>query len=313
MMGPQWTNGPTPGKLYDFPGYNSSDYDVLTTYQHGSQRSGSMITTGTSVVGLVYDNGVIIAADTLVSYGGLARFPNQARVHKINDKVIWGCSGDFADYQNIKCFIQQKIINETALDDNTTIEPRALYNYLSTYLYRKRSDMKPLFVDIVVGGLQKVVNSNPVEYIPFLANVNVRGKAFEDNIIATGFGTHLALPLLRNAELPFRKLTNSELKDNPEKQYIMETSEQIRLSKEEAEDLYKQKGGAKPNVLLSRAEAEDVIEKAMRVLYYRDCRAFSRFNKIICEKGANGEPQVSNVLPAEVQSNWDVAKLTIGF
>lgn len=68
-----------------------------------------MITVGTSVIGIKYDRGVIIAADNLVSYGSLARYQNMQRVFKINDKVIIGVGGDFADFQFIKRHIDQLV------------------------------------------------------------------------------------------------------------------------------------------------------------------------------------------------------------
>lgn len=49
--------------------------------------------------------------------------------------------------------------------------------------------MSPLWLDIIVGGMQ--------DGKPFLGHVNVRGKAYQDTAIATGFGQHLALPILR--------------------------------------------------------------------------------------------------------------------
>lgn len=60
------------------------------------------ITTGTSVVGIKFDGGVMIAADNLVSYGSLARYQDVQRVFKINEKTIIGAGGDFADFQSLK-------------------------------------------------------------------------------------------------------------------------------------------------------------------------------------------------------------------
>lgn len=66
-----------------------------------------MITTGTSVIGIKYQNGVIIAADNLISYGKMARFQNVDRVFKINDQTAIGVGGDYADFQFIKRHIDQ--------------------------------------------------------------------------------------------------------------------------------------------------------------------------------------------------------------
>ncbi len=65
--------------------------------------------TGTSVLGVKFDGGVIIAADTLGSYGSLARFRNCNRVLKVNDSTVMGAGGDFADFQFLKSIIEQRV------------------------------------------------------------------------------------------------------------------------------------------------------------------------------------------------------------
>lgn len=93
--------------------------------------------TGTSVLGVKFSGGVIIAADMLGSYGSLARFRNISRLMKVssscsdcwrqcaeaswpqsvlmvsgsqvNDSTILGASGDYADYQYLKRVIEQMV------------------------------------------------------------------------------------------------------------------------------------------------------------------------------------------------------------
>lgn len=67
------------------------------------------MTTGTSVVGIQFKDGVLIAADILGSYGSLARFRNLERVMKVNDNIILGAGGDYADYQCLKSNIERKM------------------------------------------------------------------------------------------------------------------------------------------------------------------------------------------------------------
>lgn len=67
------------------------------------------ITTATSIVAISFNKGVLIAGDTLGSYGSLARFRNCPRVIKVNDNVILGAGGDYADFQYVKDFIDQKV------------------------------------------------------------------------------------------------------------------------------------------------------------------------------------------------------------
>ena len=55
--------------------------------------------TGTSVVGVTFDKGVMLAADTLGSYGSLARFRSISRMRKVTDSCAVAASGDYADFQ----------------------------------------------------------------------------------------------------------------------------------------------------------------------------------------------------------------------
>lgn len=55
--------------------------------------------------------------------------------------------------------------------------------------------MNPLWLDLVVGGM---VSTDAGERKPFLGHVNFRGRAYETNAVATGFGMHLGLPLMRD-------------------------------------------------------------------------------------------------------------------
>jgi 20S proteasome subunit beta 7 len=65
--------------------------------------------TGTSVVGITFDSGVVIAADLLGSYGSMAQLRNLPRVFKINDATVIGGSGDYADFQFLHDVIKQKV------------------------------------------------------------------------------------------------------------------------------------------------------------------------------------------------------------
>lgn len=56
-------------------------------------------------------------------------------------------------------------------------------------MYNRRCRMNPWWIDLLVGGVQ--------DGEPFLGHVDVRGRAYEDKAVATGFGKHLAVPLLR--------------------------------------------------------------------------------------------------------------------
>ena len=67
------------------------------------------IVTGTSVIGIKFDGGVLIAADTLGSYGSLARYRDVSRILKVNDCTVLGASGDYADFQYLSSIIEQRV------------------------------------------------------------------------------------------------------------------------------------------------------------------------------------------------------------
>ena len=69
----------------------------------------SPITTGTSVIGIQFKDGIVISADILGSYGSLARYRNLERLMKVNDNIILGASGDYADFQCIKSYVERKM------------------------------------------------------------------------------------------------------------------------------------------------------------------------------------------------------------
>lgn len=60
-------------------------------------------------MGIKFDKGVMISADTLVSYGSLARYHDIDRVFKVNDYTVIGAGGDYADFQFVKKAIDQKV------------------------------------------------------------------------------------------------------------------------------------------------------------------------------------------------------------
>jgi 20S proteasome subunit beta 7 len=62
----------------------------------------SPIVTGTSVLGLKYKDGIMMAADTLASYGSLARFKDVQRLRAVGDYTCIGAGGDMSDFQYLE-------------------------------------------------------------------------------------------------------------------------------------------------------------------------------------------------------------------
>ena len=62
------------------------------------QHSIGAVNVGSSVLALKYKDGVMIAADTAISYGGMRKEKDAKRIKKLNDEVIYASSGEMADF-----------------------------------------------------------------------------------------------------------------------------------------------------------------------------------------------------------------------
>ncbi|KAL0213306.1 hypothetical protein RCL1_006932 [Eukaryota sp. TZLM3-RCL] len=147
------------------------------------------ITTGTSVLALKFKDGVLLACDTLASYGSLARFPHVQRLRSIGDNTLIASSGDFADFQMLMDFFEQEVLLEQSLEDGYVRSPSEYHQLLTRVLYNKRLKMQPWWLQCVFVGFHQDKS--------FLASTDLRGTHFEDDYAATGYGSYLATPLFR--------------------------------------------------------------------------------------------------------------------
>ncbi|KAM6190442.1 proteasome subunit beta type-4 [Sarcoramphus papa] len=247
---PFWAGGPALGQTY-IPGGPGPATGLLPF-----TRTLSPMVTGTSVLGVKFDGGVIIAADMMGSYGSLARFRSISRLLKVNDTTMLGASGDYADFQYLKQIIDQMVIDEELLGDGHSYSPKAIHSWLTRVMYNRRSKINPLWNTVVIGGYYNGES--------FLGYVDMLGVAYEAPTLATGYGAYLAQPLMREV-----------------------------LEKKSS---------------LTKEEARDLIERCMKILYYRDARSFNRYEVAIAtEKGVEVEG------PLTLEANWDIAHLVSGF
>lgn len=142
------------------------------------------------MIGVKYKDGVVLAADNLASYGSLARFRGVHRLKVFNKKVVCGFSGDVSDMQYIDRLLLSLDIDEKYSDDD--MSANNLHKYLSKVMYKRRSDINPLWNAILVAGLNE-------EDKPYLAFVDLLGTVYEAPSLATGYGAHLAQPIMRRA------------------------------------------------------------------------------------------------------------------
>lgn len=130
-------------------------------------------------------------ADTAASYGSMARYTDIKRLVPITTSSLIGFSGELSDWQYLSRVLQEVIdedIIENPTEEKTPIE---IHNFVNRVMHNYRSKANPLYNSIVVGGIDQDTNE------PFLGCTDLYGTHFADNIVATGFGMYIALPLLR--------------------------------------------------------------------------------------------------------------------
>lgn len=163
--------------------------EISVISEAGSERTLYPYVTGTSVLGLKYKDGVIMAADMGGSYGSTLRYKAVERIKPIGKHTLLGASGEISDFQEILRYLDELIIYDHMWDDGNSLGPKEVHNYLNRVMYNRRNKFNPLWNSLVVGGVK-----NGQKY---LGMVGMIGTHYEDNHVATGFGNHLARPIMR--------------------------------------------------------------------------------------------------------------------
>jgi 20S proteasome subunit beta 7 len=159
-----------------------------------SKRTTEPIVTGSSILAIKFRDGVMMAADTLGAYGRLAMFESFSRIRSVSPGTIIGGGGDLSDFQQIMKILIEMANKDYCHDDGHYASPHEYWAYLTRLLYQRRGKGDPLWSQLVVAGVSRPEQGGA----PFLGFIDLRGTAFEENIIATGYGAYIAIPILRD-------------------------------------------------------------------------------------------------------------------
>lgn len=184
----------------------------------------------------------------------MARFRDVQRLHALGKTTLMGTSGDISDLQATINMLKQYEIEETCYDDGHEMNTSQWHTALAAQMYKKRSDMNPLWNSHILAGVDQKTGKI------FLGYVDLLGTTYESDSIATGFGAYLAQPLLRNA------VEGKELN-------------------------------------MTEAEAAELLERSLRVLYYRDARSIDKvqYAKVTAEGVVISEP-------VRLATDWSIGK-----
>jgi 20S proteasome subunit beta 7 len=160
--------------------------------KHPVTHTTNPMVTGTSVLAMRTKKFVIIAADTLGSYGSMARYHNIHRIRKANDNCVLASGGEISDFQKVLEELEEQRTMNFCYDDQVTFNAQEVHTYLTRVCYYYRSRMNPYYNQFVVAGM---IGKNKDE--PYLGYCDLYGTNFSDNYVATGMGLYYGMPLLR--------------------------------------------------------------------------------------------------------------------
>jgi proteasome beta subunit len=154
--------------------------------QSGSQaQQGYPWVPGATTIGVVFQGGVLLAAEKRVTYGYFIMSKGGKKVFKITDRIGVACAGLVGDMQILAREMQAQA-NLYSMDVGRPITVRSASKLLANVLFNRR--YSPLITQTIVGGLDEEGASI---YI-----LDVLGSLIPDKYAAVGSGTEIAIGVI---------------------------------------------------------------------------------------------------------------------
>jgi proteasome beta subunit len=147
--------------------------------------------TGATVVGIKCSDGVVVATDSLITWGTHVLTDKGIKAFKLTDTIVLASAGLTSDYQMLVNRLQAQI-KLYELNQKKSITVKALSKMLANTLYSRR--MVPLYIQTVVVGVDASG--------PQLFTLDMGGSLIPDEFTATGSGTAIAYGVLEDGFRP---------------------------------------------------------------------------------------------------------------
>jgi len=155
----------------------------------GSQAQHGMVwMPGATTVGVVCVDGVILASEKRVTYGGFIMSRGGKKVFKVTDQIGVACAGLVGDMQVLarEMDAQAKLFS---MDVGRKISVRAAAKLMANILFNRR--YAPLFTQTIIGGMDD-------EGVTLFV-LDVLGSLIPDKYAAVGSGTETAISIIEEA------------------------------------------------------------------------------------------------------------------
>jgi len=145
---------------------------------------------GATVVGLTFNEGVILAAEKRYTYGNYIVSKNVQKVFKITDNTAAACAGMVGDMQMLVRNVQA-LIKIKQLETRRALGPGAIAKLMSVLMFQNR--MFPLLTQVIVGGFDKKAEIYVLDPI---------GSVIPDRYSSVGTGEAIAIGVIENEYSP---------------------------------------------------------------------------------------------------------------
>ena len=139
---------------------------------------------GATVVGISYDDGVVLAAEKRVSFGNFVVNKNIKKTFPVTNQVGAACAGMVADMQVLVRQVEA-LAKIRKLETRRNVPPNSIAKLMSVIMFERR--YFPLLTQVIVGG----INEKPEIY-----TLDPLGSVLPDEYAAVGTGAEMALGIM---------------------------------------------------------------------------------------------------------------------
>ena len=146
--------------------------------------------TGTTTVGLVYKDGIILASDRRATMGYLIASKDIDKIYPVSENIAMTIAGSVGDAQTLIRWMQSELrLYELKHNKKASVQAAAtlLANILAQYKFY------PFFVQLLIGGIDEK---------PRLFSVDMLGGVTEEHMTSTGSGSPIAYGVLEELYKP---------------------------------------------------------------------------------------------------------------
>jgi len=154
---------------------------------------------GATSVGIKAKNGVVLASEKRLAYGGYIMSRGAKKVYKVTDRIGVAFAGLFADLQALTRFLRAEV-KFYEVTSNRVMTVKSAAKLLSNILYSQK--FIPFLSEAIVGGIDP---DGPHVYV-----LDPIGSLIEDDYAALGSGASIAIGVLESGYTSDITLENAE-------------------------------------------------------------------------------------------------------